>query len=100
MTPRKPQCTKHPSAGVIKARSAGSDNQVWFCLEAGCNLGVAPRDLYPIIEEIEALTPEERSEVLAHFNHPERERAARIVERWHINKGGYTELAHKIRSGT
>lgn len=29
----------------------------------------------------------------------ERERCARVIEGWHISKGGYTELAHQIREG-
>ena len=28
----------------------------------------------------------------------EREAIASMVERWHISKGGYTELAHVIRT--
>ena len=28
----------------------------------------------------------------------EREAIARIVEGWHIKKGGYTELAHVVRA--
>lgn len=29
----------------------------------------------------------------------ERERCAKIVEGWHVKKGGYTELAAKLRTG-
>ncbi len=39
-------------------------------------------------------------DLIAQVKAEERERNARLVESWHINKGGYTTLACTIREGS
>jgi len=45
------------------------------------------------------LLPEEISARMRGYVEDERKRCAKIVDGWHFKKGGYTELAAKIREG-